>query len=164
MLRHSFRRMNNSNNESNLEKAILNSKEPIKLNEEQEDQEIISLLGHRGVWINKNETINWQNGGKSIDQYKINQDDQPEIIKKYYDKPIEYTQDILVRYLKPPTPPPLGDIVIVHDNNNNNINNNTNTNNGGEAPPIIIREREPSAPTPEPIIIRYFNNQFNLNS
>jgi hypothetical protein len=38
---------------------------------------------------------------ESIHKYKVNDDINPEIIKKVYEKPIEYTQDIMIRYLKP---------------------------------------------------------------
>lgn len=150
MLRHSFRKSANTEHqnvpkyESKIEQAILNAKEPIHISEE--DQEVINVLGQQGVWINKNETLNW-NGAHSLNQYKINHDNNPEIIKKYYSQPIEYTQDIMVRYLKPPTPPPPGDIIIVHRNNNETASRN-------ELPPIIIRQQEARAKTPEPIIIR----------
>lgn len=156
MLRHSFRKspvVDSSTNAqdqkyvSKIEQAILNSKEPLKLSEE--DNEVISVLGHKGVWLNKNETLNW-NGPKPLNEYKINQDNNPEIIKKYYDKPIEYKQDILVRYLKPPTPPPPGDIVIMHRPSHLGPSNEQHK----ELPPIIIRQQEARAPTPEPIVIR----------
>lgn len=156
MLRHSFRKSpaNESSSlpryESKVEQAILNAKEPLKLSDE--DREVITVLGQKGVWLNKSESLNWT-GPQPLDQYKISQDPQPEIIKKYYDKPIEYTQDILVRYLKPPTPPPPGDIVIVHRPQNSKEGSACSVS-SKELPPIIIRQQEARGPTPEPIVIR----------
>ncbi len=38
----------------------------------------------------------------------LNHDPNPEIIYRQSSQPIEYDQDIQIRYLKPPTPPPPG--------------------------------------------------------
>jgi hypothetical protein len=74
MLRYSFRKTNEQSSsdlpiqqqpqqqqqyyyQSKTEEAILNAKEPIKIDED--DQEIITLFGQRGVWLNKKESLNW---------------------------------------------------------------------------------------------------------
>ena len=80
---------------------------------------------------------------KKINDIKINNDPNPEIIHKVSDQPIEYDQEIQVRFLKPPTPPPPGDIIIKEVIINEPV------------PPVIIRQDSPeSSHIEEPIIIR----------
>lgn len=102
-----FRHSNKNGCTDSMEQAIRRSNVPINVN----DNEQITAHGQRGLWINKNECQNWK-GPVSIDNYKLNYDPDPEIIYKENHQPVEYTQDIMVRYLKPPTPPPPGDIII----------------------------------------------------
>ena len=86
-----------------MEEAIRRSTSPIPTNETEE----IEILGYKGVLLNKNEISS--HGG----DYKLNHDPNPEIVYKVTNnKPIEYEQDIQIRYLKPPTPPPPGDLII----------------------------------------------------
>lgn len=47
-----------------------------------------------------------------FNQPEINQDVNPIIVKKRPKKKLEYVQEVTIRYLKPPTPPPPGDIII----------------------------------------------------
>ncbi|CAF0726527.1 unnamed protein product [Didymodactylos carnosus] len=80
-----------------------------------------------------------------LNQYKINYDPNPIVIKKQI--PIEqptYKQQIIVRYLRPPTPPPPGPLVIKE----------VRPPQPAPAPPLIIRTRAPRGKTPPPIIIR----------
>jgi hypothetical protein len=86
-----------------IEQAIRTSNFPIASSVKEE----ASALGYHGVLLNKNETQNSQ-----YNHYKLNTDPNPEVIKKKSSQPIEYNQDIQVRYLRPPTPPPAGDIII----------------------------------------------------
>lgn len=124
---------------SEMELAILRSAHPIELNEIEE----ITVNGERGIWLNRDEIANWK-GALPIIQYPINEDPSPEIITKKSRQLLDYTQEIAIRYLRPPTPPMPGDIII------NQIS--------GEpyppAPPIIIRQQPPRPRTPEPIVIR----------
>ena len=122
-----------------IEQSILRSSVPININETEE----ISVLGHRGIWANKSEVINW-NGPVPISQYKINDDPNPEIIHKTSAQPVEYTQDIHVKYLRPPTPPTHGELIIRQENPVPLPH----------APPQIIRQHAPRPITPEPLIIR----------
>ena len=94
-----------------MEQAILRSTVPINLSETEE----VTALGHRGIWANRNEVANWS-GPVPIDRYRLNEDPNPEIVHKVNNQPIEYSQDIQVRYLRPPTPPPPGDLVIKQEN------------------------------------------------
>jgi len=61
--------------------------------------------------VNKDEVENWR-GTVPLDQYEINYDKNPKIIKKKINKKIDQNQLIGVNYLRPPTPPKPGDIII----------------------------------------------------
>lgn len=124
---------------SQIELSILRSLNPIEISETEE----ISVLGNRGVWLNKEEVLNWR-GELSIEQYLINEDANPEIITKRVDRSIEYVQELAIRYLRPPTPPAPGEIIITMEPNMPT----------GPAPPLIIRQQPPRASTPEPLVIR----------
>lgn len=92
---------------SDIELAILKSSVPINLQETEE----ISVLGHTGIWANKTEVVNWR-GPRPINEYPINMDDAPEILTKRTQETLTYIQELAVRYLKPPSPPPPGEIII----------------------------------------------------
>lgn len=126
--------------ETRIEDAILNATTPINVNETEE----VNACGHRGVLVNKQEILNF-NGPVPISQYRLNEDPNPEIIRKVSNQPIEYNQDISVRYLRPPAQALLGDIIIRQENHSIPVC----------APPLIVRERPPRPLSPtEPIIIR----------
>ena len=91
----------------NIEQAIRNATVPISSNETEEAE----ALGHRGILLNRGQIQNW-NGSRPINQYRLNNDPNPEIITKVSGQPIEYSQEIQVRYLQPPAPQPHGDIII----------------------------------------------------
>lgn len=123
--------------ESKIEDAILNSATPLPVN----DSEEIEALGHRGIWLNKGEVNNW-NGPVPLAQYKINNDPNPEIVHRTTTQPIEYNQDISVRYLRPPTP--TGDLIIRQENQHVAV----------AAPPVVIRQHPPRPITPPTTVIR----------
>ncbi|UJR08658.1 hypothetical protein I4U23_012917 [Adineta vaga] len=80
-----------------------------------------------------------------LDQYKINYDPNPIIIRKQI--PMEmptYKQQVIVRYLRPPTPPSPGPLIIKE----------VREPQAAAAPPLVIRTRAPREKTPPPIIIR----------
>ncbi|CAF0998719.1 unnamed protein product [Rotaria magnacalcarata] len=87
-----------------------------------------------------------QNGRQlPLDQYKINYDPNPIIIRKQI--PIEmptYKQQVIVRYLRPPTPPSPGPLIIKE----------VREPQPAAAPPLVIRTRAPREKTPPPIVIR----------
>jgi hypothetical protein len=124
---------------SQIELSILRSINPIEITETEE----ISVLGNRGVWVNKAEVLNWR-GDLNINEYIINEDAHPEIITKKIDRSIEYVQELAIRYLRPPTPPTPGEIVITQEANVQI----------GPAPPLIIRQQPARASTPEPLVVR----------
>ena len=47
-----------------------------------------------------------------LSNYKLNEDPQPEVVYKTSGQPVEYNQEIQVRYLRPPTPQAPGDLII----------------------------------------------------
>lgn len=118
---------------------MLRSDEPIEVNETEE----INVIGNYGVWMNKEEVTKWK-GLVPIEEYPINEDQEPEIITKRSQHQIEYVQELAIRYLRPPTPPAPGEIVITQEANKMT----------GPAPPLIIRQQPPRPETPEPLIIR----------
>lgn len=124
---------------SQIEQAILRSENPIEVNETEE----VSVLGQRGLWINKQEVQAWR-GDLPISEYHIYQDTNPQIITKKVKQHIEYVQELAIRYLRPPTPPAPGEIIIYQEPNIVT----------GPAPPLIIRQAAARAATPEPLIIR----------
>jgi len=87
-----------------------------------------------------------QNGRQlPLDQYKINYDPNPIIIRKQI--PVEmptYKQQVIVRYLRPPTPPSPGPLIIKE----------VREAQAAPAPPLVIRTRAPREKTPPPIVIR----------
>ncbi|RNA41671.1 hypothetical protein BpHYR1_052784 [Brachionus plicatilis] len=125
---------------SQMESAILKSTEPIPVNVQDEE---IMVNGERGLWINRTESLNWK-GPIELNSYPINEDPEPEVIKKTTSQKLEYVQELAIRYLRPPTPPAPGDIII--NKSPNQI--------APPAPPIIIRQQPPRPSTPEPLVIR----------
>ena len=124
---------------SDVEAAILRSIEPIEINETQE----IKVGDCKGIWANKAEVMNWR-GEIPIDDYSLNLDENPEIITKKSNQRLSYVQQLAVRYLRPPTPPPPGEIVIKQLSNVR----------APPAPPLVIRQQPPRPITPEPLVIR----------
>jgi hypothetical protein len=124
---------------SSVEELILKSAHPIVF----DDSEEIEINGVRGILANKSEILNWK-GPIPINQYKINEDSDPEVITKKSKQHIEYVQELAIRYLKPPTPPSPGEIII------NQLPNVV----PAPAPPLILRQQPPRPCTPEPLVIR----------
>ena len=71
----------------NIEEIILNSCEPIEVNESEE----IVFDGQRGLWTNKCE---FENMNAFIEDYPINQDSNPQIINKSTNQKLFYEQEI----------------------------------------------------------------------
>ena len=124
---------------SAVEAAILRSSVPIDIGETEE----ITVNGQRGIWANKQESINWR-GLVPLSQYAINEDSNPEIITKRSQQQLVYQQEVAIRYLRPPTPPAPGEIIIQQE-----INTLT-----PPAPPLVIRQQPPRPVTPQPLVVR----------
>jgi hypothetical protein len=115
---------------SDMENSILKSQVPIEINTE--DNEEITVLGQRGLWLNKNEVINWR-GPIPFANYPLNDDPCPEIIRKNVNQELEYVQEVAIRYLRPPTPPAPGALIIEEEADQVLP----------QAPPLIIRQQPP---------------------
>lgn len=124
---------------SEIEKAILNATKPIDFSETEE----IEYNGQKGVLMNKQEILAWK-GPVPINQYKLNEDPKPEVIVKQTNHILNYQQEIAVRYLRPPTPPPPGEIIIRQERNKVLP----------PAPPLVLRQQPPRPHTPAPLVIR----------
>jgi hypothetical protein len=118
---------------------IINAAEPVEINETEE----IEAAGHRGVWANKADSLNWRRD-PPIHCYPINQDPAPDFVTKRTNQKIQFEQEIAIRYLRPPTPPASGDILIVQEPSCSLP----------PAPPLIIRQRPTRPSTPPPLVIR----------
>lgn len=99
--------LSNGSHPHNIEHDIRTAAVPIPSNESEE----VSVMGHRGILLNRGQVQNWT-GPIPINQYRLNEDPNPEVITKVSGQPVEYNQEIQVRYLRPPTPAPHGDIII----------------------------------------------------
>jgi hypothetical protein len=122
---------------------------------ELKDDEVEKILfnNQTGIWLNKEECDAWK-GRMPLSEYKLNEDPNPIIIRKKLMQPIEYNQNVQIRYLKPPTPPPHGDLIIKQENDivqheyvPPQIVRFTSTDEREiTPPPIIIREKPPDLP------------------
>jgi len=124
---------------SQIEQQILRSSEPIQVSETEE----LTVLGQRGIWLNKQEVNGWR-GDLNISEYRIHEDNNPQVIQKRYAGSVEFVQELAIRYLRPPTPPAAGEIIISMEPNSAI----------GPAPPLIIRQVGGRASTPEPLVFR----------
>ena len=124
---------------SAVESAILRANNPVEFNE----NESLTVHGQTGIWVNKAEVINWR-GVIPISQYQINEDQNPQVIRKQTDQQLIYEQEVAIRYLRPPTPPPPGEILIRQEKNIPTP----------PAPPLVIRQQPPRPETPAPLLIR----------
>ena len=125
------------------EEEMMQSSEPLPTRETDE----IEVNGERGVWLNKAEVTAWSrqpNLPWSLGDYPINEDKNPEIIKKVSSQRVEYTQDVVLRLLRPPTPASPGEIIIRQEANVQTQ----------PAPPLVIRQQPARPLTPPPMIIR----------
>jgi hypothetical protein len=124
---------------SKLETAILAAKKPLEI----KDPELITFNGESVLWCNKDDSLNWK-GNVPITEYKLNDDPEPEIIVKKNNQEVVYEQEIGIRYLRPPTPPPLGEIILRQEKNIPTP----------PAPPLVIRQVPARPVTPSPLVIR----------
>ncbi|CAF0885786.1 unnamed protein product [Rotaria sp. Silwood1] len=79
-----------------------------------------------------------------VNQYPLNQDPYPEHIHRPTNEHLTYHQDIAIRYLQPPSPPPPGPIVV----------REIRAPLPPEAPPLVVRQHANVPMTPPPMIIR----------
>lgn len=125
--------------ESNVERAILDSSNPLPVHNGEE----MVVNNQRVVLLNKDENVNFR-GPIPLDQYEINADPNPLVVRKKPTDKIKYRQDVIIKYLKPPTPKP-SELIIVQEAPRQLP----------AAPPLVVRQqRQQRAVTPAPIIYR----------
>ena len=59
---------------SEIEQSILRADNPIEVSETEE----LTVLGHRGVWVNRQEVSAWR-GDIAISEYRIHEDSNPKV-------------------------------------------------------------------------------------
>lgn len=123
---------------SEIEKLVLDSQEPIQAKAE----DVTTVNEETGIWLNKDECLGWS-GQINLNEYPINKDDSPLIINKPNNDKIEQNQEVIIRYLRPPTPEP-EEIIIREEPCVQEP----------PAPPLIIRQEGKRPKTPEPIVFR----------
>lgn len=79
-----------------------------------------------------------------LERYRLNNDPNPHVIRKKPCDKVHYTQQITLRYLKPPEPAKGGDIVI-RELPHKQV---------APAPPLVVRQAPQKPVTPPPLIIR----------
>jgi len=121
---------------SQVEQTLVSAANPVPVTENEE----VSVIGVRGLLANKAEFATFPN----IDKYTLNNDPSPQVIKKKPACCTEYTQEIAVKFLKPPEPPKPGDIRIKQQPDIQTP----------PAPPLVIRQPGKEAVAPPPLTIR----------
>ena len=124
--------------ESNVERAILNAQNPLPAHDGQE----ITLNNQRVIRLNAQEDAQHQ-GPIPLEQYQINEDPNPIVIRKKPADKLRYRQNVTVRYLKPPTPKP-SELIIIEEAPRPQP----------AAPPLVVRQQTCRAVTPAPIVYR----------
>ena len=112
--------------QSEKEKEIRNAIAPIPTPENESEKQI-EELGISGILMNSEEIKKWQSKGGNLKKHKLREGPTHKIINKNMPKPIEYEQNIIVKYLKPPTPPPIN--IILEERPRRII----------PAPPLVVR-------------------------
>ena len=69
-----------------------------------------------------------------LDQYQLNFDPNPELIRKKPAEKVQYTQEVSLKFLKPPPPEQPGDIVIKQERDVQ----------AAPAPPLLVRQKPPA--------------------
>jgi len=122
---------------SQIAEQVINAKQPIQTNA----REQVQAGQFQGLYLNKSEVDAFR-GDIPIEQYQINEDPNPEVIKKRLDK-LRYTQEVATRWLNPPPAPKPGNLIVRERQQTH-----------GPAPPLVIRQEGDGAQTPAPLIYR----------
>ncbi len=123
---------------SHIEASILRANFPIKTEEPEE----FDVFGDELNTYNRKEALNWK-VEIPLSKYSLNEDKKPKIIKKKLENKLVYIQELVVRYLRPPTINP-SEIVIKQEPDYQLTS----------APPLVIRQQPKQPKTPEPLVIR----------
>jgi hypothetical protein len=88
---------------SEIERQLLNAAQPLH---SLSTRETISAGGFSGLYLNRHEANEWR-GPVPVDEYPINQDPNPEVIRKHIEK-VHYEQVCATRWLNPGPAPRSG--------------------------------------------------------
>ncbi|CAF0939194.1 unnamed protein product [Brachionus calyciflorus] len=122
---------------NNLKEPFKNSSNKIQIDATQK------ITVNNKIKLNQIENINWK-GRISLNQYPLNHDPNPDIIRKKPIEKVKFNQNINVRYLNPPKLPKPGDIIIRHEPSKR----------VSPPPPLIIRHIPSRPQSPSPLIFR----------
>ncbi|KAI3387585.1 hypothetical protein SNEBB_001036 [Seison nebaliae] len=84
------------------------------------------------------------NQNVDLNNYKINYDPNPQVINKIANDQVTYQQNVAIRYLQPPTPPPPAPIIVKE----------IRAPRAPTPPPLVIRQRAERQATPPPMVVR----------
>jgi hypothetical protein len=127
---------------SRVQETILNAKTPIPVNETAMTTVKLNGQDISGIWVNREECLNWR-GPIPLEHYKINTETAT-VMRKLATHTYDQTQNISVKYLKPPPLPAPGDLIIRHDPDVQIP----------PAPPIIIRQQAVALKAPPTLVYR----------
>ena len=139
----------NMNNYDSIEKDI--EIEVKEINENNEKNKLTSVSASdilkQTIDLDKYKLINVEdikNGTLDLTKFgELNDDKDPIIIKKENNEQIMYKQNVFIRWLQPPTPPPPAPIII------------REVQEPAEEPaPLVIYKQAPRPATPPPLVIR----------
>jgi hypothetical protein len=108
---------------SQVEQALRNAQQPIHF---PQATQVRQVGQYSGLHLNQNEEQQFR-GSIPLSQYQINQDPNPEVIRKQLGS-VKVEQQIAVKYLNPPPAPKPGDLII-----------RERANQAPQAPPVILR-------------------------
>ncbi|CAM4750388.1 unnamed protein product [Rotaria magnacalcarata] len=141
----------NSSAEQNRSRSILktidnlNSKQQITIREHYPRKEMPSLTGHRSLSTASIRTSDDDEYELLLHNHpELNKDPNPQIVKKQNSDQVTYKQNISIRYLVPPTPPPTGPLII----------REIVAPHPPTPPPLVIDQQDPEPLTPSPQIFR----------
>jgi hypothetical protein len=117
--------------ESAIERAVIQAKQPI----ESQEREQITAGQFTGTLLNRQEIQQFR-GPIPLEQYRINDDQNPEVVRKRIEK-VRYQQEVAVRYLNPPQPQKPGDLIIREKQSQI-----------PPAPPVVLRQEGDRSQTP----------------
>ncbi|CAF1220091.1 unnamed protein product [Rotaria magnacalcarata] len=123
----------------------LNSKQQITIREHYPRKEMPSLTGHRSLSTASIRTSDDDEYELLLHNHpELNKDPNPQIVKKQNSDQVTYKQNISIRYLVPPTPPPTGPLII----------REIVAPHPPTPPPLVIDQQDPEPLTPSPQIFR----------
>lgn len=146
-----------------LETVNSKPKQQITIREYYPSKDIPSLMASRSISAASQQTTNDNEYEEFIHNHPgLYHDLNPEIIRKSNPDQITYKQNVSVRYLVPPTPPPSGPLII-RGINHFHIKKiliicfhflEIIPPHPPTPPPLIINQQDPTPPTPPPLILR----------